>query len=241
MAQYIDMPSEEAVPQGPRRDLLLALHQLYRDAGHPSLRRTSEAIRQDDGAHGAPTHEGVAGLLRGSFTQAPPWQNLQSLVRTLATWSHRHPSVEEEESRFHDLWLKAELAQTREAQDHPWVDDIDAYHQALPYGLAKAQRSLSLDDLIGRHDRGEYEHLPALVTVLLWPSDARDEIAHNAITTVQMLRRENKPLLARAVLNAGVLGEHHDRLVRFLEQQGLDEDAAYCRELARRHLPAFFV
>ena len=61
----ISMPSEATLPPGPHRDLVLALHALYRSAGLPSTRAISVAIRRRTDFPDTVSHEAVGMLLRG--------------------------------------------------------------------------------------------------------------------------------------------------------------------------------
>jgi len=47
LGNRIELPSEEVVPPGPYRRLLVELHQLYQAAGRPALRTLSAEIRAD--------------------------------------------------------------------------------------------------------------------------------------------------------------------------------------------------
>jgi hypothetical protein len=79
----IRMPSEQELPPGPRRDLAVALFDLYELAGKPPVRVISTWIQEDDGDDlpGTLSHEGVSSALR--VAAMPRWLNLESLVRVL--------------------------------------------------------------------------------------------------------------------------------------------------------------
>ncbi|MFE5757535.1 hypothetical protein ACFQ7I_28135 [Streptomyces massasporeus] len=248
MVQHIVMPSEEEVPPGPRRDLLQALHLLYEDAGYPGLRTLAAEINDDKSERlmGRPNREGVAGLLRGSFTTAPVWANLQALVRVLATWSHRRPDPDEEESRFHALWrAAAQPTGTQQEEADAWADDPSLYARELPYQLQ--DKSLSDRTLTTWHDEQRDDKarraLPAIARHVLWPDHGQGEaqeqhIFRNAIRLMGLLQEQRKPLLARIVCNAGALSYNHRSWPVALEGAGRTEDAERARELSRRHLPA---
>jgi hypothetical protein len=86
----IRMPDEQVLPPGSRRDLAVALFELYDGAGKPSVRLISEWIGkdEDDDLPGTLSHEGVSSALR--VAAMPRWLNLESLVRVLFK-NHRVP------------------------------------------------------------------------------------------------------------------------------------------------------
>ncbi|MGI5413899.1 hypothetical protein ACQEV9_44750 [Streptomyces chartreusis] len=244
MNQPITMPPESEVSPGPRRDLLAALHRLYQDAGYPGLRPLAEAIDKNEdkradepGALGRPSREAIAGLLRGSFTRAPVWENLQALVWTLAKRSHRRPDVHAEVSRFHALWLAADSAGKLPAQSESWVDDPDLYHQPLPRVLRKEKWTQA--KVIELYHRGEYQALPAAVMGGFWPGGhLSDGMLRAYVEFVQEQYEEHRPLLARAVLNGGALSPDHRNFQGVLEHLGQDDDAEQVRLFSLQNLPA---
>ncbi|HEV8562921.1 MAG TPA: FxSxx-COOH system tetratricopeptide repeat protein [Actinophytocola sp.] len=103
MAQGVPRPAD--LPPGPTRDLVLALHDLYRAAGMPSMRMISTAIRQRNDLPDTVSHETVGQMLRGEAV--PGWIKLECVVRQLAALAIHRPDVESEVKRFHELWLPA--------------------------------------------------------------------------------------------------------------------------------------
>lgn len=128
----IRVPSEDELPSGPHRSLVLALHRLYSLAGKPSTRGISAAIRDRDDLPGTLSHEGVSAALRG--TTLPRWPNLESLIRVLASWTVNAIDGDEEVIRIHSLWVAA--------GDFP-SDEIDSRsapeNSRLQSGVAKNQ------------------------------------------------------------------------------------------------------
>lgn len=99
----IRMPDEERLPSGPRRELVVALHDLYALAGKPPARTISTLIRERDDLPGTLSHEGVSAMLRGAGT--PRWPNLESLVRVLVEQQRvGQADVETVVMRVHTLW-----------------------------------------------------------------------------------------------------------------------------------------
>jgi hypothetical protein len=82
-ARRIPMPGPHDVPPGPHRDLLVALHQLYRGAGLPSLRQIADAARDGD-YRDTVSHEKVSAILHGCGL--PRWSKLEVVVQVLADW-----------------------------------------------------------------------------------------------------------------------------------------------------------
>jgi uncharacterized protein YegL len=101
----IPLPGEDVCPPGPHRDLLEALHQLYRQAGTPGIRAISQKSSKpgDLELRGTVSHEGVSAILHG--VTVPRWSKLETLVRILADRAVGRPDVEATAKRFLDLWL----------------------------------------------------------------------------------------------------------------------------------------
>jgi hypothetical protein len=101
----IEPPGDVKLPPGPKRDLVLALHGLYRSAGRPGLRKIANAITEDDALPDTVSHETVSAMLRG--TSIPRWPKLECIVRQLSIWHHPRLDPDAEVSRFLTLWNAA--------------------------------------------------------------------------------------------------------------------------------------
>ncbi|MCT9088023.1 hypothetical protein N4G70_04010 [Streptomyces sp. ASQP_92] len=89
-------------PNGAHQELVRALEELHRAAGHPGMRKVSALIAEGD--HPAVvSHEGVRTALKG--LNVPRWETVQSIVAVLATACvdpPRDPTAEV--ARFLPLW-----------------------------------------------------------------------------------------------------------------------------------------
>jgi hypothetical protein len=101
----IEPPGENRLPAGPHRDLVLALHALYRGAGRPALRRIAQEINEAQDFPDTVSHETVSAILRGDGL--PRWSKLESLVRQLVAWHHPNVDLDEQIERFLMLWDSA--------------------------------------------------------------------------------------------------------------------------------------
>jgi hypothetical protein len=99
------MPGEDDLPAGPHRDLVAALHDLYRRSGMLSTRALSEAVKRCDECPDTLSHEGVSVILHGKGISG--WPKLESLVRVLAMRAVDKPVLETTIRAIHALWLKA--------------------------------------------------------------------------------------------------------------------------------------
>lgn len=97
----VPMPSRATVEPGAHRELLVSLHDLYRKAGQPGVRRISQAVRESD-LSDVVSHETVSSMLKG--TSFPRWSKLEAVVRTLGRWSVTQPDEQALVLRFHGLW-----------------------------------------------------------------------------------------------------------------------------------------
>lgn len=99
------VPRPDDLPPGALRELVFALHGLYRDAGMPSMRTISRAIRDRDDFRATVSHETVGQMLRGDGV--PGWAKYECVVRHLAEVAVHRPDVETTVAGFHELWLAA--------------------------------------------------------------------------------------------------------------------------------------
>jgi hypothetical protein len=95
----------EQLPHGPLRELVLALHDLYRAAGKPGVRVISTRIRAREDLRDTVSHETISAMLRGRGL--PRWIKVECVVRQLAEWTVDHIDPDREVRRFHRLWLAA--------------------------------------------------------------------------------------------------------------------------------------
>ena len=84
----IGSPDERRLPVGARRELVLAVHVLYTDAGRPGTRAVASAIRRSD-LPSTVSHETLSALLHGRAV--PDWARMESIVRHFAHVSVRRP------------------------------------------------------------------------------------------------------------------------------------------------------
>lgn len=102
----IPVPPESRLPAGAVRQLVLALHDLYRGAGMPGTRAVSLAIRRDSTYGDTVSHEVVGMLLRGSGLTR--WTKFECVIRQLLSMSVMPVSDPEAVvRRFFSLWLAA--------------------------------------------------------------------------------------------------------------------------------------
>jgi hypothetical protein len=69
----IEPPGLDRLSEGPGRDLVLALHGLYRGSGKPSTRRIAEDVKNGD-YRDTVSHETVAAMLHGD-RGLPRWRS----------------------------------------------------------------------------------------------------------------------------------------------------------------------
>jgi hypothetical protein len=100
----ISMPGPDRLPAGSHRDLVEALHLLYRGAGMPGLRRIAKAVMEGD-FRDTVSHEKVGEILRGDGL--PSWTKLEPVVRVLVNWSTARLDVDIEIIRIQQLWQRA--------------------------------------------------------------------------------------------------------------------------------------
>ncbi|WP_151477104.1 hypothetical protein [Streptomyces albicerus] len=127
----VQLPDETGLPPGPRRDMVVFVHELYQRAGKPSLRDLSEQIRARNDLPGTLSHDGVSSVLKGR--NMPRWPNLKSLVHVLAEQQQiGEPDVRAAIERVWALWCVADggapwpsadppapSVPTAVAEDHP--------------------------------------------------------------------------------------------------------------------------
>ncbi|WP_141765403.1 hypothetical protein [Streptomyces malaysiensis] len=105
----IVLPNTDQIPDGPHRRLLLAVHQLYRDAGKPGIHHTSRTIRSRNDLRDTISHEAISRILRGEVMPRR-WQKLEALIQQYLDWSVDRPSPEESAMalrKIQTLWHQA--------------------------------------------------------------------------------------------------------------------------------------
>ncbi|WP_370968534.1 AAA family ATPase [Amycolatopsis sp. cg9] len=118
----IAMPGPDRLPPGPHRDLVEALHELYRGAGKPGLRRIAKAVVDGD-FRDTVSHEKISTMLRGE--SLPSWTKLEPVVRVLAGWSTARLDVDEESVRLQRLWHRAQADEPEElSPPRDWQTDL---------------------------------------------------------------------------------------------------------------------
>ncbi|MEY9907436.1 hypothetical protein ABIA35_003666 [Catenulispora sp. MAP12-49] len=135
----IALPDEDTLPAGPRRDLLIALHDLYRRAGRPGVRVLAADIKADDDCPDIVSHEGIAAFLRGK--RLPRWNKLASLVRVLAKRAVDQPVPSEVVQDMNRLWQRA--AEQTEAAGESASQAIAPEHLAAPAGDGDIEQATS--------------------------------------------------------------------------------------------------
>ncbi|MFE2011338.1 hypothetical protein [Streptomyces sp. NPDC059491] len=238
MPTRITMPTEEQLPPGPLRELISALYRLYMDAGAPSSRQVSAAIAEDSGARGAPSHETVSAALRRPG-QVPRWENVQSIVRTLASWSHRRLDIDAEVSRFHQLWQAAELAPEADEDGigTPWHVDPADYSRPLPKAMAAQIEPHSLVALLEQMENEGQDRLLPPLAAALWrlPTTAK-----YCIEVIDEFHSAGRPKLAHTVLAAGALSCRFQELSAELRALG-QQEADQVLDTAHRYMPLPYV
>jgi len=96
----------DRLPEGPGRDLVLALHALYRGAGKPSTRRIAEYVQNGE-YRDTVSHETVAAMLHGD-RGLPRWEKLEAVVSVLALWHIPPLDPVAEATRMQKSWHAAQ-------------------------------------------------------------------------------------------------------------------------------------
>jgi hypothetical protein len=97
----IELPGEDRLPPGSARDLVVALHELYRGAGRPGLRKIAKAIVFGNFTDTV-SHEAISDMLNGK--NVPRWSKLDCVVRQLAEWNAPRLDPSTTAARFLSLW-----------------------------------------------------------------------------------------------------------------------------------------
>lgn len=138
------MPDEDRLEPGPKRDLTLAIHALYEDAGLPGTRTISDAIRIRDDLTDTVSHEAVRRILLGTRSR---WSKVAGLVSQLIVWSVANPRPDPQLAlkRIHELWLAAEksLGSSPEAPLTSFSSQIDQQYGGQPADIESSETLLS--------------------------------------------------------------------------------------------------
>ncbi|GLP68756.1 hypothetical protein TUSST3_53790 [Streptomyces sp. TUS-ST3] len=114
------MPSEEALPPGPRREFVLELFFHYRDAGRPPLPKIALTTEQMPEAHKV-SRETIRRLLTGQTTSQ--WAVVDAVLRALCHLQNRDP--DQRRWSEEDDWRDDDPRTYRQVLRHLWNEDID--------------------------------------------------------------------------------------------------------------------
>ncbi|MGK5680091.1 FxSxx-COOH system tetratricopeptide repeat protein [Actinoplanes sp. URMC 104] len=111
----IALPGPDAAPAGPRRDLVVHLHDLYGRAGKPATRIISKRItmlriaglRNNDERADLETvsHETINSVLRAK--SVPSWAKLKSIIVALCSMSEQDVDVRQKLVELNATWIRA--------------------------------------------------------------------------------------------------------------------------------------
>ncbi|SDT02131.1 FxSxx-COOH system tetratricopeptide repeat protein [Actinoplanes derwentensis] len=107
----IALPGPDALPEGPRRDLVVRLHTLYRQAGRPATRNISRRIETDRSLETV-SHETINSILRAKNKNAPTWNKLKPIIITLCRMSENQVDSSRELVECLALWNQIEEPQS---------------------------------------------------------------------------------------------------------------------------------
>lgn len=114
----VRLPGEEELPPGPKRELVVAIHRLYRLAGKPALKSISRWILKDNSLDVTLSHEGVRIVLRGDTL--PRWQSVRSVAIVLIEQSVEHLDRPAEIQLLQKLWIEADEPADEELRIEPF-------------------------------------------------------------------------------------------------------------------------
>ncbi|GIF49517.1 tetratricopeptide repeat protein [Asanoa ferruginea] len=104
----IRLPASDALPDGPLREFVAVLHELYDLAGQPAARLISKDISALPKRFESVSHQTVAALLHGG--PPPAWEKVRSIVFALKVRAELDDSERDLERRFKPLWINARAA-----------------------------------------------------------------------------------------------------------------------------------
>jgi len=116
----IQLPDRERLPPGPHRDLVVAMHGLYDDAGKPGSRLISAEIRRNNDLRETVSHETISATLRGR--SIPAWGKIRSIVIQLVAMSDEQRDMKHVLADLRQLWLAIPPAVPKHLQPTPAAD-----------------------------------------------------------------------------------------------------------------------
>ncbi|MBM7811930.1 hypothetical protein [Saccharothrix algeriensis] len=119
----MDLPDEGDLPPGGQRDLTVAIHVLYANAGMPGTRTISNAIRARDDLPDTVSHEAVRGILVGKKAR---WSKVASVALQLLHWSAIQVDPDGSFAGIHRLWIAAN-GRTVSGSPHVVVPHVEQF------------------------------------------------------------------------------------------------------------------
>lgn len=153
-ARGVSLPGTDQIPPGPKRDVLIELHKLYRLADTPGVRSISTEVQKRDDLSATMNRDLVSQILSGR--RWPTVKQLDSIVRVLASQAINSPGEDSESSRFIALWTAAE---------EPFVEAVTEIYSRDPVGRAFEEAS-ALGDVTPVVDLAEKQPPEFIVDIL---------------------------------------------------------------------------
>ena len=139
----IPLPGPDRLPAGPPRDFVVALHDLYDQAGQPAARVISKDTFRLPSRLEQVSHQTISATLHGAAL--PAWGKVKSIVVALAERADLETDERELDARFKPLWIAArEAARIRGEQgppDIPVVEDRPSAPEIHPETSPRAIRA----------------------------------------------------------------------------------------------------
>jgi tetratricopeptide (TPR) repeat protein len=101
----IPLPGRDKVPDGPVREFVSAVHEIYDAAGQPAARVVARATLDLPTVFHSVSHETVSATLRGSGV--PAWEKVRAILQVLALMAPFDYEMGPLEQRWSDLWQRA--------------------------------------------------------------------------------------------------------------------------------------
>lgn len=120
MPKPLRMPEESELPRGPLREFVQVLHQHYRAAHRPPLRKISEKgaeiVVKTDGVDGTASRETIRRMLAGEVL--PQWSTVEVTFLALCDLARRQPDDEVSDEGYGSWTYRDEISKA-------WNDAVD--------------------------------------------------------------------------------------------------------------------
>jgi hypothetical protein len=140
MVRAIAMPPKDRIPEGPHRDLLIVLFQMYRSAGRPPLKQIVDVAREMN-LPGTASQETVRRTLHGKVIPER-WETAYAIYAPLCRIADIDPNQEYYKDGEYDRFNEPDILTHKELFRQAWSAAFDTEELPPPVLGSRVERTV---------------------------------------------------------------------------------------------------